>query len=227
MRSSNLSALLCLAATAQAVNILAFPRRTCLRDNSLGICRDILPSTCCVFPTFGLTAQAAYFSILHSCTIGLWYYEEPNTGEPLRCAINRDTAAGPQSDVCLTAGTFAPGGGAAWFDLSLCRSLAAEGNATAAGDYLKAVEAFEPAKLAAEVGPCQGEQYATLYGYTDDGGVYALDPTPEQFVKLDAMGPTEDNKVHVERLKSVGATYYADIARAPGMKEVLAARAAM
>ena len=34
--------------TAQAVNILGFPRKTCFQDNYVANCVDIAPSTCCV-----------------------------------------------------------------------------------------------------------------------------------------------------------------------------------
>ncbi|KAF5016513.1 hypothetical protein F66182_11783 [Fusarium sp. NRRL 66182] len=192
------------ATISHAVNIIAFPLTNCRSDPLRGSCIGISPATCCLFPTGGLIAQSMMFTLLQECDLGIWYYESPGAGT--QCGIARDTVVGRHEYVCLSGGTNAPGGGAAWFDLTQCLT-----------STMSRLAESDPAALQAEVGPCTDQVFATLYAWPDDEpGVYALTPTREQFDEISRLPVAASNAEEVEILKSYNATYYEDPALLPG-----------
>ncbi|KAL2828358.1 hypothetical protein BJY01DRAFT_255383 [Aspergillus pseudoustus] len=191
---------------AEAVNIIGFPRAQC-SGSTVGRCINIAHNVCCVFPYGGIIATAAFFSLLHECTVGIWYYETDSRV----CGIARETASGLLSYICITGGRAVAGGGAAWFDLSLCRTA---GSRTAASEE-------ELAGLLEGPSNCTSQQIATHYALSEDGkGAYVLTPTQEQLEELNTLPVAGTRAEEIEIMKRYNATYYDDVSLVPDIEDL-------
>lgn len=112
----------------------------------------------------------------------------------------------------MTGGNPAPGGGAAWIDLTTCRTAAGERTVSDA-DLAAAMEA--PSS-------CTGYQIATHYALAEDGkGVYVLAPTQEQHDDMNRRPAAMSRGEELEIFKYYNATYYEDLSLLPGGEELV------
>ncbi|KAJ9299673.1 hypothetical protein DTO271G3_2557 [Paecilomyces variotii] len=192
------------ASTAHAINIDGYATTSC-SNTGVATCTNIRQNTCCGFSRGGLQVQLTLFSLLYSGTIGNFYQSSSSS---LCGGVTRDSRAGPATSACLSGGYLSNyfGGGAAWFD---CLHCAAEDSKVARSDEI------------ASNFSCNSTAIPTIFGW-DGEGVWVLEPEEgEAWDQYNELPVTTDYDVHLENLKSFGATWYENARDHPVAAEML------